>query len=549
MLRSKKRVIVAVSSLLFLTVLLYTVFVAYNQWRQISFFSLSLREAEVSEEVTIGTKTYDVTGGTVLFNNKKVRSTEVLLPLRLAYAKTLARRSPIFGLSGVNLKKLEQEMANIQAVAEVLADTQLTPESHERVLRSLYPAEFLDALTKAEKARRTFLLSGNIIDKIEYEKHISKVTDAARFDIIFFKQTVAQAVPDDEKYIFRDGVVTRDSIVIALDEMIEAFSQKEFEVKRRQACTGGTISACKENDLLIDLPHAKQTGSLPLSQTESVRSILADGSNNPTIYDAPIVVLTHSFCLDSLPAPYPFISYKYDIAENTSKSRIMYTGNIVFVESDITGEGGKFLKLFAERNLRYVKTPTTSFYACMHTGSDTGKVRSVYVISSFASQHPELAPSEAERLFHDPHVIYESDAYEYLDAALSALRKSSDYKLENELIDIAVSAANMTERLEDLFGDMAFLDERYVNLKKSGLIEVKFPERTLLLSRSGFFVLFLGQIIEKEYPIHLFEQEAGGVAPGYLQQQLLLYPDLIHTVPRTEIIKALREYSTVHDLI
>src|SRR3989344_7146478 len=102
----------------------------------ISFFSSALQQADVIETVSVQGGTYRVDRGFVSRSDGVlVRPAQTIKALRLAYALTLARRSPLIGLAGTNADKLDAATTQLEEVQDTLADLQ-DEEEDKRLIRN-----------------------------------------------------------------------------------------------------------------------------------------------------------------------------------------------------------------------------------------------------------------------------------------------------------------------------------------------------------------------------------------------------------------------------
>ena len=133
-----------------------------NQQAQAVFFSKALNDANVTETVSIGGTSYEVNRGVVTQGGSSASGGKALQAMRLAYQLASARRLPLLGLEGTDHEALARGTEALAQIAEELAT--VLPEKtkpYEAAVRgSLYPIQFLRALSAVESARQEFLADG-----------------------------------------------------------------------------------------------------------------------------------------------------------------------------------------------------------------------------------------------------------------------------------------------------------------------------------------------------------------------------------------------------
>src|SRR3989344_2589043 len=119
--------ILGAGAVLVLVVLAYIGMYVLDAKREkgIAFFSGALAAANVSEKVFVRSATYFMKNGVVTDDAGTLADArEQFDALRIAYAKTVARRSPIFGMSGTDPEELEKWVYALSDIRKALANKQ-----------------------------------------------------------------------------------------------------------------------------------------------------------------------------------------------------------------------------------------------------------------------------------------------------------------------------------------------------------------------------------------------------------------------------------------
>jgi hypothetical protein len=185
----------------------------------LSFFSTSLKESQVREDVTIAGQVYEVVEGEVHTASATTISEETQFEaLTLAYAKTVLRRSPLLTLEGVDLDAFQEGVDNLESSAGALAIRMSEPTLTE----VLFPIQFLRILKEVELARRAFLTSGKEEDLFRYSSLLEQATLQGKEETLPLQALMEQIIPDNSFYAFPAGTLSKSNLINALGSIRQA---------------------------------------------------------------------------------------------------------------------------------------------------------------------------------------------------------------------------------------------------------------------------------------------------------------------------------------
>ena len=480
------------------------------------FFSTTLQAAHVSETVVVGQKKYYVADGSVeTSSGKTVTGPEALQALRVAYALTLARRSPLLAIPGVNLDALKQGIMGLKEVQSKLAETQSTKSDKGFVASALYPISFLTSITATEEARRAFLLSGSDMDASQYQVSLSKTVNSFTSDLTAYKSAFESIVDTKEQpYTLLPGEVSPSSVRTALRELEDGIRGTQTALTKRSTCLKGAVGACDPSDLELPIPEPipetqKATSEeLPPLEKE-VRALFSNALKNPALGTSTVIELSESSCVQTLPQPHYFIVQDQPHAADSDILPIAYIGNMFFYRTAdfAANKNAGVIHFLSGHNVSYYPVIETAYYQCEDAGSDIGRIFGVIAAADFARQNPTLA-IEAARKLTGKGILSEANARTFVREGLSKVQ--SDEGTPKETLD-GITAMSLvlhdnSAGFDRLVSEIVAVENDNLQMEDAG-IPLDMSANYLFFVRSAFLSLFLSgnpSVVGSEH-ISLFE--------------------------------------------
>ncbi|MFA7310043.1 MAG: hypothetical protein WC050_04015, partial [Candidatus Paceibacterota bacterium] len=368
----KKLVIASVIAAIFSVIGVQSAYHDAKRQAAISYFAYALLMNRARETVIVADKRYSVESGVAWSaDGSAATEGETYEALRLAYALSLARRSPILGMEGTAPNKLRDATDKLDRVAKELSSVQTNDADRDAVSKALYPTGFLRSLADLEEARNAFIASGKDTDEAMYQNRLGSTIGVAERDLQRFKKAYTNM--QETRFAVPSGVVTKDGVLGTLQNIEDGFDSVRREAKRRDECTGGKISACQPEDLrLTNLKRLAGEGAAVREQavrplTREVVSIREAAAGSRYSRDA-FVSLSRSGCMSMLSAPYLFVirdpsySPSYPVLESMDD---LYFSRIN------EGTAGAFEGL----GISYLLYVPTTFYACPESAKDLARAK------------------------------------------------------------------------------------------------------------------------------------------------------------------------------
>ncbi len=481
-----RTVFVGVALFLALTTAGYFVWSAQRKAADASFFPQALKEARVNTAVTIASKRYVVSEGSVRLQDGSPASEDATQnALRLAYAQTLAIRNPLYGLSGTDPKRLESEIQTLVSAQEALADAQTTAEDAHVIRESLYPIRFLKSLAELERARQTFIASGTDSDEEVYRRALTQTVTAYAHDLAGFE-------PAFRTYASTTELLNGFTSTLPVKNIFQEFKNAHGSVEKigklaqsRASCLNGRSRSCDKADLHIQLPTEPRATVKPdvraLARADEILSAYAE-AGYPHTSGWKTVGLSTSDCLLSFPSPYLFSIVEPEKAE-LPLTPFLYLGDI-YATKNATWKEMTFRAHGIDMPSDYMNP--IAYYRCPDMGNDISRATATILTARFASGHPDVASEERSELLTPP--IYEDAAVRYIRAALPRLEKSEGNE-RNELIDLSLMFVNSSAGLDVLLHEISAVTKK--NIEQAGAAQIA-PQsaKFLFLSGSAFASVF-----------------------------------------------------------
>ncbi|MEK7628885.1 MAG: hypothetical protein AAB421_05760 [Patescibacteria group bacterium] len=468
---------------------------------QQSFFSNALREAHINEIVTVAGKVFRVVNGIVTAEDGPVSPATEVQALRLAYAKTVAKRSPYFALAGTSLMHLDYGLKDLAQAQERLSRIQATRHNEKIVSTTLYPLSFLRAMSELEYMRRSFIKSGADSDMIAYQALLNKAQHAYAENLEQFQRSFLSVVPETTgAYGTANSIITRENSLRALADLSRRTEKPGQAIKMRNRCFRGRINDCVVSDLSVPIVASVAKVTFKKIETDQVIRSHAFYRNFGFIVDAlPSPVLSQSACTNSEKTP-PFFSFSYEpnFFGYIERFGIVPIGNVRFFETDRYTQV-PYLDYFTSRGARYVPAKEFNHYNCPELDRDVGSIFSTFAIGNYARQSSILEqtpPADTKVLQRSVRgvsgtTIHESDAHTYLQTALQLVDKGLlPASISDEIIDLAVATKNQSAGFEWIPTEIARIELRNLLARKKGA-QPELAASFLFFARSGFYALMM----------------------------------------------------------
>ncbi len=513
------------------------------------FYSSALRDAKISEEVTVDSRRYDVVLGKVELSGENISRIRADKSIELAYAKALARRSPFMALAGTDPKQLETAIDALEETKNKLAEVQKNRKDGDLVKSSLYPIEFLRALANLENARLLFLVNGNEDSQKKYQMAQNQAFYAYQDAIGNFKKAFLQAVSPNAKSFATGGtLVDRESIIKTLDTLSSGMRETKSMAEKREKCLSGKTDQCVISDLdfpTVSVPEKQIIPPELISQANNIRSILAKALNNDEIMNGPVVGLSKSRCTADTPGAPLFVLYKGKITEKDPVYyNSLFIGNIRFIDSEKQKQI-EFFRYFAEHGVKYVISLPNAYYECPLGGYDTGKILGIHSViafakkssvSMYASGENKSGLKKLEDSFASPNaLVEEKDVVDYILLSQNIVRGGAvPEDVVDEIISISLQFRNLSTKFNNLITEISRIENKNLSLVRRE-INLSLDVSYLFYVRSGFMSLFLAHNPSATgFHGSFFEQNAIPLE----KQPFIFYSSLLKTIDmENEIIK------------
>lgn len=533
--RPRLRIIVGTSALLLVCVFVYVSIesVVEMQRRATVFFSSALRDANISETVFVGGTYYEVNDGTISSTNKHLSDFGRYRVLRLAYALALARRAPLFGITGVNPQELTAAVQELSAVQGTLADKQQTPRDALLVREALYPTDFLGDLASLERARLAFVASGSDLDATLYDTALDRTVFDGTLDAIRFRYAFEKEASTDQfRFPTLGGTISRTTLLDSTTVTNSRFVEDIQLLFQRERCLSGKTQWCQQAE--IDLsPPAESDDVIPPATHISQRTDPGAGHAGD-VY----ITLSESACVGATPQPYVFT---YGNPEGISRMPLWYSGDSFFAPTQ--GAQGTTMKYLHEQlGIDYSLVNPMEFYICPDVLSDIGSAYAVLATVHFAQAHPGYAEAARASLFSGP-VFKEPDAVNYTREAaaeITAKKLPESDPAQSDMEDLLNMWNERSAGLDMLVSTMVQVDRQDIGLHAQG-VPFTIDARTLFLTHSAFPSLFITQNRSAGTSrLSLRETNADDLAALY--SHMIPYAVLVKTVPREKILHDLSAF-------
>ncbi len=445
------------------------------------YLASALKEANISETVTVGGAPYSVTDGIVSPASSEAIRFRVL---RTTYALMLARRSPILGIAGVDPSSLMRSVDSLSAARIALANRQKIPDAKNAVRTSLYPIGFISDLASLEKKRLLFIGSGSDSDEISYERALQKAAMDGGAEALQFQTALVGAIGTSTlRFPTLGGTITQDTLFGSATAIRTRFSEIDSQIRERNRCLSGYPAYCHVADIQLAAP----------AQTANIASTTSIASKTYTGIIPVIemnIALASSTCFAEVPSPYLF-----SVGSTTGFGRmpIWYGGNSYFAPTQHS-YGATMAYLHNKLDIDYSLVNPMAFYICPDVLQDISDVYAVRRTVQFAQTHAQYAPLQRKALLSE-RIYTQSIAIDYLSAVVAEIETQKKSESGPQLSALEEVLNIWTERssgLDMLVSTIAAVDGTDVNLHANN-VPFNIDARTLFLTHSAFPSLFLAQ--------------------------------------------------------
>ncbi|MBI5457477.1 hypothetical protein HY971_02005 [Candidatus Kaiserbacteria bacterium] len=478
------------------------VFSNRREAEEIRFFSGVLETAQVDTTVSVRGTQYEVRGGRVTKHGIPASRSAASSALRLAYAHTLAERSPLLALAGTDTDQLDARAADLEKIQEEAADMlqelldadaeqlsgapldlQKRVEAVEHVRTALYPVNFLRALASLERARLSFIRNGSYSGEREYSERLIHTIESERADAAAFRVSMLAHVGDVKDISSFTLSTTVDDIKGALNEIVSGAERSAALAESRASCISGVIHACDARDLLMTLPGNVRGPSpareaLALRRADVILSLLQDAG---IVYGggSEVVEVASSTCLSAVQGPHFFWRINPETQVQPAQ-QIRYVGDIFYMRPTGASTPGLFK---GKIPIPLSVINPFIFYRCNEKGRDVSSVVATLYTAAFAEKHPDIAPPAREALLARKY-IRDADAVSYVrDAFQDISTVPADDR--RDLYELALMFRNRSAGLEIVAHEVSASMRNKLDDVKAGWNSVPDP-RFLFVSESAF---------------------------------------------------------------
>lgn len=497
-----------VIAILGLALIIWLCALGYGRWcvsqvdQEMSYFALVLRRAGVQEKVSINGGIYSVVDGEVQRDGAQINRDTELRALRLAYAKALARHSPLLAMPGSDPDSFDKAVDQLVRIREELSRLQKNKKAADTVRSGLYPVVFLHAAADIERARQTFLKDGDEKSMQAYQRTQQNAVHAYVQDIEKFKTAFIAIVPRNANiYVDAAYIITPDGILKTVDSLRHGIGETARKIAARDRCIAGDVEACNSNDL--------EEASLPLPEIEplspeakaaardSLSLITESNSPMPNTYTGRPILLDRSACAGGMDRAPLFVFRLRTLLDDHSLVRPFYIGDLRFTRVDDSKSG--FDEFMRRKDVEYVYDSAFRHYTCLALAEDYAKTYPIDYVISLASSTPLSAyakqkDASALRLIERQlatGTVSEADAVAYIATAAN-LDMPLPVEIRNRLETIRLQMVDRSAGLEEFIRMMTWIEDLNTKLSTDEKVPVDLDAQYLFYVRSAFLALFMG---------------------------------------------------------
>lgn len=526
----------------------------------IAYFSEALQHEHIEETVVASGVSYLVKDGAVSQAGAPVMGMGAYAPLRLAYEKTLARRSPILSLAGVDSTALRAAIERLQKTQTDLAALQETPAAADMIRTSLFPIGFLKSAAMLEESRTRFLATGSDQDARQYEHLVETTLALEASELDGLVSAYPHAVPETIRPYASAGLrIDRSSMRSAFDALRAGIEHARIEFRARLACMQGRSASCNPSDLALPglslQPVTVSASDLRTART--VREEIARATRAPAISDGPLIVLAHSTCLAGSSLPPIFTIYTgSSFIDGRPQTTLLYVGDIRFWPATLD-PNVPYESFYASQHINYIPSDVLAYYSCPYLGSDYGKAYAIQAVSQRAAADPLSAYASGaaqkalqqfeQKLLPSNALLTETDAVSYVNAARAfATTTEGSPELERRAAELALMLAYPSAGFVPLLERFTEITERNIVARALHDLPVDLSAETMFYFRNPAISFFMGDnasviaSADSFFPEYFVPKE---------QQPFVYFSDLKGTPRAEEVLADFRIYLDFHRLV
>lgn len=457
--------------------------------RQITnmYFQNSLDEAGSKQTVEVRGNTYTVVKGVVEGTVSSVTLfRDTPLALRLAYAQEIARRSPLFDISGTDPETLRLRINDLASSTDSMAALQKDAASATIIRDTMFPLRFLRALADAAEAREAFLRQASKSTRQSYRLALDYAMRAGESDAALFQKSYADALESiwNTDISTFGGTMTPERSFLNLTAILNRFGETSEEMERREQCIRGWILSCNNADLA--LPDIAPEGTADTHDPVSleIRDLMAKTFSPEFFRTHQEVSLQRSACVSMRDGPYRFYIRKLEYSGGFPPTEFI---NERFF-ADISNAPGLIPSYLRDvRGITYLYVNPMTFYSCQDVGRDFGIMRAILEAAEFARAHPDIAPALSSELLSG-NVLFEETARIYIASAAETLPPTANEY--SRIIEILLMFENKSAGLDYIVGEVAGLLNIDRKAQENGVPFDNNP-KSLFATHTAFPTMFL----------------------------------------------------------
>lgn len=486
-----------------IVLLVWGLYIAYIQ-SEVVFFREALRSARSTETIQVGGIVYRLSDGVMYEGDTEIVGSDSLPLLRIAYAKTVARHSPLISISGTDPALLDGATERLEAVRDNVSLLQKTQSDADSVRSGLYPIDFLRALADVERKRIDFLAQGTPEQEEAYAQSQRYAVTAYYSDLKKYRKAFEKTVPlSIGRYGTARDVIGRNDIISATRALEASMYTTEGRLRNRGLCIGGVHWRCNISDIhprTTLVPIEKAISTDYLSRSQEIESLFQSAYAKEASDSVKIYELSESACTGTIDGASLFAIYAGSPSGIFSEVSPVYIGNIRFTDA-ARERATPFYDYFFTQGVRYVVDDPLLHYKCLEAGQDIGKLLSLRSLHTFAQQAMlSIFESGASKIslekiekakgtVTDP--ITYADATRYINAAVSLMiNKKIPEKVRSDVFNEIITFTNSSASFDAIVRTIAQVEESNMALSKKG-VRISLDAPYLFYVRSAFTTLFL----------------------------------------------------------
>ncbi len=469
----------------------------FREWTT-SFFSSALQQANVIETVSVQGGTYHVDRGFVSTSDAvPVQPARKIGALRLAYALTLAKRSPLIALAGTDADKLDTATTQLEAVQNALADLQ-SEENDKRLIRNtLFPIRWLRALADTERARQAFLTNSSDQNETRYRAALEAAAVAFESDLSRYRAAFAQTAIPSQRIAVMSGIETTESILHAIDEAGAGMQATGSRLRNRERCLSGLFWFCGERDLAIpalDEPRDVRSGAasrLP-ADVNDMLDLYAAVFGLPALKNRTVFAISDDSCIEPRPLPHYFVIPPDNGAGVPDLvPPMLFVGDTTINRIvEPSANWRTFNQYLLDLGVKYTPGNPISYYQCPELRGLQGHIFGIDAVFEEIQKDPSWAKRFGHVSVAGTRVISDGDITAFLASTTRAASGNGSPSSERDLLtELSLMVKNRSAALDRLVAAIATIDRTIPGLKQYGIHE-GFDANYLLIAKSGFPQLF-----------------------------------------------------------